>query len=98
MKNDFPFASAPTGSFAANALYSELSLLAYNLVIWFKRLCLPDDWQSFTLSTLRHKLLLMPGELVHMGNVYTLKFPRNSPNKNVFEFALKKIQKLDSLL
>lgn len=98
LKNDFPFGSAPTGSFPANALYAELSLLAYNLVLWFKRFCLPEDWQSFTLSTLRHRLLLMPGELVHTGNVPTLKFPKNSSNRAVFEFALKKIKKLDSLV
>ncbi|MEK7790549.1 MAG: IS1380 family transposase, partial [Deltaproteobacteria bacterium] len=98
LKNDFPFAAAPTANFCANALYAEISLLAYNLVMWFKRLCLPDDWKSFTLETLRHKLLLMPGELVHTDNIHTLKFPRNSPNKNVFEFALNKIKKLKSLV
>lgn len=98
LKNDFPFGSAPTGNFPANALYAELSLLAYNLVIWFKRLCLPEDWQSFTLPTLRHRLLMMPGELVRTGNVPTLKFPKNSINQDVFEFAMKKIKKLDSLV
>lgn len=98
LKNDFPFGSAPTGSFPANALYAELSLLAYNLVIWFKRLCLPEDWQSFTLTTLRHRLLMMPGELVRTQNIPTLKFPKNSPNRDVFEFAAKKIEKLKPLV
>lgn len=97
LKNDFPFSAAPTSQFCANALYAEISLLAYNLVMWFKRICLPDNWQSYTLTTLRHKLLLMPGELVHTDNIHTLKFPRNSPNKDVFEFALTKIKMLDSL-
>ncbi len=98
LKNDFPFGSAPTGCFPANALYAELSLLAYNLVIWFKRLCLPEDWQSFTLSTLRHRLLMMPGELVRTQHIPTLKFPKNSPNRDVFEFAMKKIKKLKPLV
>lgn len=98
LKNDFPFAGAPTSQFCANALYAEISLLAYNLVMWFKRLCLPDNWQSFTLATLRHKLLLMPGELVHTDNIHTLKFQKNSPNKDVFEFALNKIKKLKPLV
>lgn len=98
LKNDFPFGGAPTNHFCANALYAEISLLAYNLVMWFKRLCLPDDWQSFTLESLRHKLLLMPGELVHTDNIHTLKFPKNSPNKDVFGFALNKIKRLDSLV
>lgn len=52
LKEDYSFAIAPTHSFEANAFYTELSLLAYNLMTWFKRLCLPDQWQSFTLSTL----------------------------------------------
>lgn len=97
LKNDFPFGGAPTKNFAANALYAELSLLAYNLITWFKRLCLPDDWQSFTLPKLRHQLFMMPGELVHTGNVPTLKFPKNSPNENVFNFAINKIKKLGPL-
>jgi hypothetical protein len=91
LKADYPLASAPTGSFAANALYAELSLLAYNLVIWFKRLCLPDDWQSCTLPTIRHRLLLMPGELVRSNNIPTLRFPRNSPYKDIFEYAQQRI-------
>lgn len=94
LKNDFPFGSAPTKNFAANALYAELSLLAYNLIIWFKRLCLPQEWQSFTLPKMRHQLFMMPGELVHTNNVPTLKFPKNSPNKDIFEFAINKIIKL----
>jgi len=98
LKNDFPFGSAPTKKFSANALYAELSLLAYNLIIWFKRLCLPNDWQSLTLPKLRHQLFMMPGELVHTNNVPTLKFPKNSPNKNSFEFATNKIKKLAPLV
>lgn len=98
LKNDFPFGSAPTGNFAANALYAELSLLAYNLITWFKRFCLPEDWQSLTLPKLRYKLFMMPGQLVHTGNIPTLKFPKNSPNKKIFEMTLNKIKKLDPLV
>lgn len=94
LKNDFPFGSAPTGSFAANALYAELSLLAYNLITWFKRFCLPDDWQSLTLPKLRYKLFMMPGEFVKSNNVPTLKFPKNNPNKKIFKLTLHKIKTL----
>ena len=97
LKNDFPFGSAPTGNFPANSLYAEISLLAYNLVTWFKRLCLPEECQSFTLSTLRHRLLMMPGEFVRTQNVPILKFPKNSPNRHVFEFAMRQIKTLESL-
>lgn len=97
LKNDFPFGSAPTQNFSANAFYAELSLFAYNLVIWFKRLCLPEDWQTFTLPVLRHQLLMMPGEFVRTGNIPTLKFPSNSLNKDVFDHAQNKIRKLKPL-
>ncbi|MBI5728969.1 MAG: transposase, partial [Candidatus Magasanikbacteria bacterium] len=35
LKEDYPFGQAPTNAFDANALYAELSLLAYNLMTWF---------------------------------------------------------------
>lgn len=98
LKEDFPFGRAPTNAFEANALYAELSLLAYNLVSWFKRLCLPDDWQSYTLPTIRHRLLMIPGELVRTSNVPTMRFPRNSPHQDIFAYALSKIQKLTPLV
>jgi len=97
LKEDYPFGGAPTNSFEANALYAELSLLAYNLMTWFKRLCLPDDWQSFTLPTIRHHLLMMPGEFIRTGNIPTLRFPKNSLYQNVFHYALEQIGTLPSL-
>lgn len=97
LKEDYPFAKAPTNSFEANALYAELSLLAYNLIVWFKRLCLPDDWQSFTLPTIRHRLLMMPGMFVRSGNIPTLRFPRNSLYQDTFHYAQEQIKKLTPL-
>lgn len=46
--------------FFANETYFHLVLLAYNLINWFKRLGLPPEFQSATLQTLRHQVLLMP--------------------------------------
>lgn len=97
LKEDYPFGKAPTNSFEANALYAELSLLAYNLIVWFKRLCLPDDWQSFTLSTIRHRLLMIPGMFVRSGNIPTLRFPGNSLYQDAFHYAQGQIKKLTPL-
>lgn len=98
LKEDYPFGTAPTNSFSANAFYAELSVLAYNLMSWFKRLCLPEDWQSFTLPTIRHRLLMIPGEFVKTGNVPTLRFPRNSPYQDTFAYAQDRIRKLEPLI
>lgn len=97
LKEDYPLGTAPTHSFMANALYAELSLLAYNLMTWFKRLCLPEDWQSYTLPTIRHRLLMIPGEFVRSYNIPTLRFPRNSLYQDVFRYAQKQIKKLTPL-
>lgn len=98
LKDDYPFGKAPTQSFQANAFYAELSLLAYDIVVWFKRLCLPEDWQSLTVETLRRRLLLIPGNFTRTGNRPELKLPNNTPYKDVCELALKKIKKLRSLV
>src|SRR5205823_1877123 len=75
---DFELRKIPTRAFAANALYLEVVRLAYNLVTAFQRTCLPEEWQSLTLSKLRHRLLWLPGELTRPQNRPTLRLA-NSP-------------------
>lgn len=98
LRDDYPFGSAPTKSFPANALYAELSLLAYNLMIWFKRLCLPEEWQTYTVETLRHRLLLIPGLFTKTDNRSTLKLPKNNPYKEIFLCAQERIKRLKPLV
>ena len=94
LKDDYPFAKAPTKAFIANTLHAELSLLAYNLILWFKRLCLPEDWQSYTVETLRQQLFLIPGIFIKTDNRPTLKMPKNCPYRDTFEYALERIEKI----
>lgn len=98
LKDDYPFAKAPTHSFVANAMYAELSLLAYNLIVWFQRLCLPDDWQTYTVETLRQRLLLIPGNFTRTGHHPELKLPKNNPYQDTFTFAMKRINRLKPLV
>lgn len=97
-RDDYSFGTAPTNNFKANALYAELSMLAYNLVIWFKLLCLPEDWRSYTVGTLRHKLLLIPGIFTKTGNRPSLKLPKNCLYQDEFFSAQQRIKKLKSLV
>jgi hypothetical protein len=78
LREDFALRKIPTRAFAANALYLEVVRLAYNLVTAFQRTCLPEEWQSMTLSKLRHRLFWLPGELIRPQNRPTLRFA-NSP-------------------
>jgi hypothetical protein len=84
----------PTKYFAANEAYFHTLLFSYNLINWFKRLCLPMEFQNLTLKTLRARLLLIPGELIRPDNRPTLKLPVNFLYKDAFEYAMKKIEKL----
>jgi hypothetical protein len=73
IREDYALRKIPTRAFAANALYLEVVRLAYNLVTAFQRTCLPEEWQSLTLSKLRHRLFWLPGELTRPQNRPTLR-------------------------
>lgn len=75
LREDYALRNIPTRAFAANALYLEIVRLAYNLVTAFQRTCLPEGWQSLTLSKLRHRLFWLPGELTRPQNRPTLRLP-----------------------
>jgi len=94
LKEDYPLAKIPTKHFQANETYFHLLLFAYNLMNWFKRLCLPKEFQNMTLKTLRAQLLLIPGELVRTQNKPVLKFPSNFWYKDSVEYALNQIEKI----
>jgi len=94
LKGDYPLGKIPTKHFAANQTYFHTLLFSYNLINWFKRLCLPKEFQNMTLNTLRARLLLIPSELVRSKNRPTLKLPANFLYRDAFEYAIKKVDKL----
>jgi hypothetical protein len=94
LKGDYPLAKIPTKHFAANEAYFHILLFSYNLINWFKRLCLPKNDQSMLLNTLRSRLLLIPGILVKSENRPTLKLPANFWYRESFEYAINKIARL----
>src|SRR5260370_557314 len=97
LREDYALRKIPTRAFAANALYLEVVRLAYNLVTAFHRTCLPEKWQTLTLSKLRSRLFWLPGELTRPQNRPTLRFA-NSPliQKRVDEI-LHRIHRLKPL-
>jgi len=94
LKGDYPLGKIPTKHFAANEAYFHTLLFSYNLINWFKRLCLPTEFHNMTLKTLRARLLLIPGELIRTDNRPTLKLPTNFLYKEAFGHAMKSIEKL----
>jgi Transposase DDE domain group 1 len=94
LKGDYALGSIPTRHFFANETYFHVLLLAYNLVNWFKRLCLPLDLQAATLQTLRHKILLMPAQLRRVENRPSLALPASRPRETAWKYALDRISRL----
>jgi len=94
LKGDYALGRIPTRHFFANETYFHLLLLAYNLINWFKQLCLPPEFQRATLQTLRHKILLMPAQLRRTNNRPRLALPASGPREAAWRYALQKIEKL----
>jgi hypothetical protein len=96
LKGDYALGAIPTRHFFANETHFHLLLLAYNLINWFKRLCLPPELQNATLQTLRSRILLMPAQLIRTHNRPRLLLPASGPREDAWRYALRKIQRLKS--
>src|SRR5215469_3678811 len=94
LKGDYALGAIPTRHFFANETCFHLLLLAYNLVNWFKRLCLPPEMQTATLQTLRERILLMPAQLVRTDNRSRLSLPASGLREEAWRYALRKIHQL----
>src|SRR5918996_324412 len=92
LKGDYALGSIPTRHFFANETYFHLLLLAYNLINWFKRLCLPPDFQNATLQRLRQQILLMPAQLRRTHNRPRLAMPASGRREAAWNYALHQIK------
>jgi hypothetical protein len=97
IREDYALRKIPTRAFATNALYLEVIRLAYNLVTAFQRTCLPQEWQSLTLSKLRHRLFWLPGELTRPQHQPTLRLAKSPLIATSGEKILHRVQRLKPL-
>ena len=94
LKADYPLTKIPTHHFLANEAYFQLLLFSYNLINWFKRLCLPERFHTMTLRTLRAQLLLIPAELVRVDNRPILKLASTFVHQDAWTYAMETIRNL----
>lgn len=78
----------------ANVAFLQLLLLAYNLVHWIKRLCLPDDYARATVETIGNEFWVLPGKLARHGSRKVLQLPRDYDQREIFLKAARKIEAL----
>jgi hypothetical protein len=91
---DLPLSQIPSASWLANVAYFQLLMLAYNLVHWFKRLCLPPAYGAATVETVRRDFLALPGRLTHPGHRHVLQLPRDYPLRAELLAAAAKVERL----
>jgi len=91
---DYPLGKIPTDSWTANVAFFHLLLFAANLVHWFKRLCLPAEYRTATLDTIRTDFLVLPARLVRIHKQNVVKLPHDYHYRHEFQAAVKRIQRL----
>ena len=96
LKDAYALGKIPTKDFQANEAFFQIVLFAYNLLNWFKRLCVPAHLQRATLQRLRQRLFLVPSQLVRPGGVPTLRIAPSYPYVADFLETLRRIRRLRS--
>lgn len=97
LKESYAMAKIPTRSYWANAAYLEILLWAYDLVLAFQHLCLPQDHHDWNIHTLRRELWWLPAEWVKHGHRNILWLPAQYPQKDLFlktQDAITRVQPL----
>jgi len=94
LKHDYALGQIPTRRFDANALYFEILRLAYNLVVGFQTLCLPNTWQQATLATIRTNFFMLPALLARPQGRPTLRFPGHLPARPDIEAVIRNLTAL----
>lgn len=90
----FSLNKIPTGAWVANVAFLQLLLLAYNLVHWFKRLCLPADYAQASVETIRNDFLVLPAKLTNCGGRNVLQLPKDYHHQKIFLKAARTIEAL----
>jgi hypothetical protein len=94
LKYAYALGKIPTNDFQANEAFFQIVLLAYNLLNWFKRLCVPPHLQRATLQRLRQRLFVVPAQLVRPDGIPTLHLAPSYPWASDFSETLKRIRRL----
>lgn len=97
LKYAYALGKIPTNDFQANEAFFQIVLLAYNLLNWFKRLCVPPHLRQATLQRLRQRLFVVPAQLVRPGGVPTLRLAPSYPWAPDFVATLKRVRRLRQL-
>lgn len=90
-KHESHMDSMNSHSMTMNANKLQLSMLAYDLFNWFRRLVLPRSFQKLQIDTIRLKLLKVAAKLVRSARYLTFKLCSYCPYQKEFYKTLNHI-------
>jgi hypothetical protein len=93
-KNGFDFDSMSSHSKIVNANRLQISMLAYNLFNYLRRLVLPVRMRKLQVDTIRLKLIKIASRVVRGARYITFKLCSSCPYKDEFYETLENIRKL----
>ncbi len=82
----------PTGNFKSNFAWFWHSVFSYNLMLIFRLFALPEEWEKARSSTLRKKLINIPGRLVNLGGRMTMRLMQGYPYTEVFNYVKERLR------
>ncbi len=93
-KNGFDFDSMSSQRKIVNENRLQISMLAYNLFNWLRRLVLPAKMQKLQIETFRLKLIKIASRIVRSARYITFKLCSSCPYKKQFYETLENIRKM----
>jgi len=88
---DYPMGKIPTDSWTSNVAFFQILLFAADIVHWFKRLCLPKEYLTTTLETIRTDFIVVPAKLVKKARRNIVRLPHDYHYQKEFLQAFQKI-------
>jgi Transposase DDE domain group 1 len=95
LKESYALGRIPTNSYQANQAYFALLLLAYDIVNWFRRLCLPPQFQTAAVGTIRDEFLVLPARLVKTDNRNVLRLPAGYVSQQTIDQIIARIERIE---
>jgi len=76
-----------------NEVYILLVALTYNILNWFKRFLLPEEFRSRCIKWIRMYLLNLPAIIQRKKKQYFIKFSKFYPYRELFEYIFRELAK-----
>jgi len=90
-KLGFNLDKLPVHNKKGNEVYILLVALAYNILNWFKRFLLPEEFRSRCIKWVRMYLLNLPALIKRKKKQYFVKFSKFYPYRALFEYIFREL-------